>query len=156
MKADNFTRRDLLPTVRRLRPGQVSIARFSGDYVGSLELFGLMSRYVPDRSRPDLSTDGTAFFGRVSGERPGWRAHVIFWRGRNFIKDEGDLNYLSITRSGEYYRGTRDYSEAGLTRRFTLAPTAILDVSGRVHRIENHYEYSFRVKSVVSSFWVIR
>ena len=129
---------------------------FSGEYVGSLELFGLMSRHVPDRSRPELSADGAAFFGRASGERSGWRAHILFWRGSNFIKDEGDLNYLSITRSGERYPGTRDYSEAGLTRRFTLAPAAIVEVSGRVHRIENHYEYSFRVKSVVSSFWVIR
>jgi hypothetical protein len=130
--------------------------KFPGEYVGSLELFGLISRNVPDRSRPELSTDGAAFFGRASGERSGWRAHVLFWRGSNFIKDEGDPNYLSIARTGERYRGTRDYSEAGLTRRFRLAPGAILEVSGRVHRIENHYEYSYRVKSVVSSFWVIR
>ena len=32
----------------------------------------------------------------------------------------------------------------------------ILEVSGRLHRIENHYEYSYRVKSVVSSLWMIR
>jgi hypothetical protein len=129
---------------------------FPGEYLGSLELFGLGSRHVPDRGRPELSTDGVAFFGRMSGERSGWRAHVLFWRGSDFITDEGDLNYLSMARTGERYRGTRDYSEAGLTRRFTLAPGAILEVSGRVHRIENHYEYSYRVKSVVSSFWVIR
>ena len=129
---------------------------FPGGYLGVLELFGLTSRHVPDRGRPELSTDGSAFFGRLSGERSGWRSHVIFWRGSNFNKDEGDVNYLSMTRTGERYRGTRDYSEAGLTRRFTLAPGAILEVSGRVHRIENHYEYSFRVKSVVSSLWVIR
>ena len=66
---------------------------------------------------------------------------MIFWRGRNFIKDEGDANYLSLRRSMERYRGTRDYSEAGLTRRFVLAPEAILDVSARVHRVENRYEY---------------
>jgi hypothetical protein len=125
-------------------------------YAGSLELFGLASRNVPDRSRSELNTNGSAFFGRASAERAGWRAHVLFWRGRDFIKSEGDLNYLSIDRSGERYRGTRDYSEAGLTRRFALAPAAILDVSGRLHRIENHYEYSFRIKSIVSSFWTIR
>jgi hypothetical protein len=125
-------------------------------YLGLLELFGLMSRDVPDRSRSDLTTDGSAFFGRASAERSGWRAHVLFWRGRDFVKAEGDLNYLSIERDAKRYRGTRDYSEAGLSRRFRLAPAAILDVSGRLHRIESHYEYSFRIKSVVSSFWVIR
>ena len=122
----------------------------------TLEVFGLGSRSVPDRGRPNLSRDGTAFFGRVAAEQSGWRGHVIFWRGRNFIKDEGDLNYQSITRSGERYRGTRDYSEAGLTRRFTLARAAVLDVAGRLHRVERRYEYSFRILSVVSGSWKIR
>lgn len=122
----------------------------------TLEVFGLGSRYVPDRGRPNLSRDGAGFFGRAAAERSGWRGHVIFWRGRNFIKDEGDLNYQSMTRSSERYRGTRDYSEAGLTRRFTLARAAVLDVAGRLHRVERRYEYSFRILSVVSTSWKIR
>lgn len=126
------------------------------NYRASLELFGLISRNVPDRSRPDLSRDGVGFFGRASAERSGWRAHIIFWRGRNYIKDEGDPNYLSVLRSGVRYQGTRDYAEAGLTRRFTLAPGALLEVSGRLHRIESHYEYSYRILSIVSSSWRIR
>ena len=125
-------------------------------YRATVELFGVGSRYVPDRSRPDLSRDGGGFFGRVAAGRAGWRGHIIFWRGRDFIKDEGDPNYLSLARSGDRYRGTRDYSEAGLTRRFTLARTAVLDVSGRLHRVERHYEYSFRFLSVVSAFWKVR
>jgi hypothetical protein len=119
------------------------------NYRMSLELFGLGSRNVPDRSRPALSRDGVAFFGRISAERAAWRAHVIFWRGRNFIKDEGDPNYLSIRRSGIRYRGTRDYAETGLTRRFRLAPSALLEASGRFHRVEGHYEYSYRILSIV-------
>ena len=116
----------------------------------SLELFGLVSRYVPDRSQPGLSRDGVAFFGRASAERAGWRAHVIAWRGRNFIKDEGDRNYQSQTLDGARYHGTRDYAEAGLARHFQLAPAAGLEVSGRLHRIERHYEYSYRVLSTVT------
>jgi hypothetical protein len=125
-------------------------------YEVTLDVFGLASRHIPDRSREDLSRDGVAFFGRAAAERAGWRGHLIFWRGRNFIKDEGDPNYLSITRGGERYRGTRDYSEAGLTRRFTLARAAVLDASGRLHRVEGRYEYSFRILSVVSASWSIR
>lgn len=125
-------------------------------YRATLDLFALGSRYVPDRSRPELSRDGVGFFGRAAAEWSGWRGHVIFWRGRNFIKDEGDTNYLSMMRNGDRYRGTRDYSEAGLTRHFTLARGAGLDVSGRLHRVEQHYEYSFRFLSVVSAFWKIR
>jgi len=127
-------------------------------YRASLELFGLVSRYVPDRSRPDLSRDGVAFFARSSAERSGWRAHLIVWRGRNFIKDEGDPNYLSVRLTvpgAPRYHGTRDYAEVGLTRRFALATTALIEVSGRYHRIENRYEYSYRIFSIVSPSWRI-
>jgi hypothetical protein len=128
----------------------------ASNYRTSLELFGLVSRYVPDRSRPALSRDGVAFFGRVSAERAAWRGHILFWRGRNFIKDEGDPNYLSIRRNAVRYRGTRDYAEIGLTRRVRLAPSAVLDFAGRFHRVENHYEYSYRILSIVSASWRLR
>jgi hypothetical protein len=134
----------------------VELGHVAGRYAVTLDLMGLASRHVPDRSRPELNRDGVAFFGRAAAERAGWRGHVIFWRGRNFIKEEGDPNYLSIARNGEHYRGTRDYSEAGLTRRFVLARAAVLDVSGRLHRVEGHYEYSYRIVSVVSAGWRIR
>jgi hypothetical protein len=134
----------------------VALLKSIRDTRASLDVYGLVSRYVPDRSRSVLSRDGVAFFGRAAADRNGWRAHVIFWRGRNFIKDEGDPNYLSIRRDGSRYRGTRDYAEAGVSRRFSLAPAASLDVSGRVHRVENHYEYSYRVVSVVGVSWRVR
>ena len=127
-----------------------------GQTSGLVELYAVGSRFVPDRSRPDLNRDGIGFFGRASIEHSGWRGHAIFWRGRNYIKDEADPNYLSLDRSGDRYRGTRDYSEAGLTRRFTLAPAAVLDVSGRLHRVEGRYEYSYRILSVVSASWKVR
>jgi hypothetical protein len=134
----------------------VALAKIIQGTRASIDVYGLLSRFVPDRSRPGLSRDGVAFFGRAAAERKGWRAHVIFWRGRNFIKDEGDPNYLSIARDGTRYRGTRDYAEAGLSRRFSLASAASLDVSGRLHRIENHYEYSYRVVSSVGVGWRVR
>ena len=128
----------------------------AGQYATTLEVLAVGSRHVPDRSRRDLSRDGIGVFNRVAAERSGWRAHAIFWRGRNFIKDEGDQNYLSVFQNGDRYRGTRDYSEAGLTRRFTLAHAAVFDVSARVHRVEGQYDYSYRLLSVVSAFWKIR
>jgi hypothetical protein len=136
--------------------GGVALSKAIGRTRASVDVYGLLSRYVPDRSRPALSRDGVAFFGRAAAERKAWRAHVIFWRGRNFIKDEGDPNYLSIRRDGSRYRGTRDYAEAGVSRRFSLAPAASLEVSGRVHRVENHYEYSYRVVSVIGVGWRVR
>jgi hypothetical protein len=110
-----------------------------------IELYGLASRFVPDRGEPFRSRDGGAFFARAAGERAGWRGHVIVWRGKHFIKDEGDSNYSSLQRNGVDWRGTRDYAEAGLTRTFLPVPDVLLEVSGRLHRIEKQYEYSFRI-----------
>jgi hypothetical protein len=119
----------------------------------ALELLAAGSRSVPDRERPEESRNGAAFFGRASVERNGWRVHAIAWRGRDFVKDEGDLNYLSIRRDGSRYGGLRDYAEAGVARRITLAPGAVVEVSGRFHRTERYYEYSYRVLSIASFGW---
>ncbi len=122
----------------------------------SLELFGAAARSVPDRERPDLDRSGPGFFGRAAAEGHGWRGHLIMWRGRTFIKDEGDPNYLSLRRDGHVYGGIRDYAEAGLARRFKLAADAALEVSGRIHRVERDYEYSYRVIAIATPHWRLR
>lgn len=114
----------------------------------SLEAFALMSRYVPDREARRDARTGFATFIRTAVEDAGWRLHGILWRGDDFIKEEGDPNYLSRRRDGTGYRALRDYAEAGLTRTFPLAPESSLEVSARWHRVENDYEYSFRVLAV--------
>ena len=111
----------------------------------SLELHGIASRFVPDRSSPEQSIDGSGFFGRASAAHAGWRGHLIVWRGSAYIKDEGDPNYASLRRDGSRYRGIRDYAEAGVSRIFQPAPGVVLEASGRFHRVERHYEYSFRI-----------
>lgn len=116
----------------------------------SVEAYGLTGKSVPDRQAPGANATGRAVFTRASVERGGWRAHAIAWRGRHFIKDEGDPNYLSIRRSGSRYGGTRDYAETGVARRFKLAPGAVVEVAGRLHRTERSYEYSYRVISIAS------
>ena len=116
----------------------------------SLEGFGVASKSVPDRERPSDDRRGRAMFARAAVEHGGWRAHAIAWRGRHFIKDEGDPHYSSLRRDGHRYGGTRDYAEAGLARRFEVAPGAALEVSGRLHRTERFYEYSYRVIAITS------
>jgi hypothetical protein len=115
---------------------------------GSLELLGLWSHYNPDRQQPTRTRDGAGFFGRAAVEGFAWRGHLIMWRGDDYMKDEGDGNYQSLRRDGTRYRGVRDYAEIGATRTFALAPGALVEVSFRYHRIERHYEYSYRVLGV--------
>ena len=121
----------------------------------SIEGYGVAAKSVPDRERPDLDRNGGAVFLRAAVERDGWRGHAILWRGRNFIKDEGDPNYASLQRDGHRYGGTRDYAEAGVARRFEVAPGAAVEVSGRVHRTERFYEYSYRVIAI-TAFTILR
>ena len=117
---------------------------------GAFEVYGLASKSVPDRERPSEDRRGRAIFARAAVEHHGWRAHLIAWRGRHFIKDEGDPNYSSLRRDGHRYGGTRDYAEAGVARRIDVAPGAAVEVSGRVHRTERFYEYSYRVIAITS------
>jgi hypothetical protein len=116
----------------------------------TLEGHALASRFVPDRERPDRSRSGAAFFARAAAEHAGWRAHLIVWRGDDFITDEGDPNYLAVRRDGTRWRGVRDYSETGLTRTFDVAPGVRSEASARIHRVERHYEYSYRILAVVN------
>jgi hypothetical protein len=119
----------------------------------SFEGWGALSRFVPDRGAPDRSLTGRGLFLRAAAGRAGWRGHLIVWRGRNFIKDEGDPNYLSIRQDGSRYRGIRDYGEIGLARVYRPAPQLNLEVALRGHRIETHYDYSFRILSKINVKW---
>lgn len=134
-----------------------SIAGSAGGEIGgpagsfqriALEAYVLGSRNVPDRAEPLSIRSGFATFLRASAERNFWRVHGILFRGDDFITREGDPNYLSIRRDGSGFRNLRDYAEAGLTKTFALAHDSFLEASLRAHRIEQHYEYSFRIFAV--------
>lgn len=113
------------------------------------EAHGLISRYVPDRDAAARYREGAGLFMRVAGERAAWRGHAILWRSRDFVKVEGDANYLSVTRAGDALRGTRRYAEAGVARTFRPAPEARVETSARLHKVEDRIEYSFRVLGIV-------
>ncbi|HSL21482.1 MAG TPA: hypothetical protein VK886_08100 [Vicinamibacterales bacterium] len=121
------------------------------------EVFGLASRFVPDREQSGRTRNGAAVFIRAEASTTNWRGHLIVWRGDDYLKDEGDANYLSRHIDGRRYLGVRDYSEAGLTRFFRPAERIAIEVSGRVYRIEPHnYEYSYRVVARTDLHWPIR
>jgi hypothetical protein len=114
----------------------------------SLEAFIIGSKFDPDRADDSQTRAGLATFLRVSAETERWRAHAILFRGDDFLAAEGDANYLSVRMDGTYYRNLRDYGEAGFTRVFPLAPDSWLEASVRGHRVEHHYDYSFRILAV--------
>ena len=112
------------------------------------EAHGLVSRDVPDRAATDDAHTGFGLFTRYAAERAGWRAHVIAWRARNFIKREGDENYGSLREDGRL-TGLRHYFEAGLTRTYYPAEEVGLEFSARFHRVDTHHDYSYRILAKV-------
>jgi len=125
----------------------------AGGAVGSIDRVSLeglvfVSRHVPDRGESASARTGFGTLLRASAEEGEWRLHAMLWRGEDFIKTEGDPHYQSRRRDGTEFRGVRDYAEAGVTRAFALAPGSWLEASARWHRVENDYEYSFRVLAV--------
>jgi hypothetical protein len=126
----------------------LSLEQSMGGGVLVAESLVLASRDAPDRERPAAARSGAATFNRLAFERHGLRLHAIVWRGDDFIKDEGDPNYQSVRRDGRRWPGLRDYAEAGVTRVFRPAEQVAIEVSGRMHRVERHYEYSYRVVAV--------
>jgi hypothetical protein len=122
----------------------------------TFESYALVSRHVPNRERLDRSTSGAALFARGAIEHGEWRGHLIVWRGNDYIKEEGDANYGGLRLDGRRYRKVRDYAEIGVTRVARPVPQLDLEGSARVHRIENHYEYSYRILGRVAMTWRLR
>ena len=111
----------------------------------SVESHVVGTRDEPDRADLSAPESGIAIFTRAAVERAPWRTHLIVWRGRDVAKAEGDPNYLSRRRDGTMFRNVRDYAEWGLTRHFRPAPEVHMFAAVRIHRVESHYEYSYRV-----------
>ena len=115
----------------------------------SAEVHGLVARDVPDRAALDDNGEtGFGLFTRYAAEKSGWRAHLIAWRARDFIKREGDLHYSSLREDGDLTR-LRHYFETGLTRTYYPAKEVGLEFSARFHRVDTHHDYSYRILAKV-------
>jgi hypothetical protein len=114
------------------------------------EVHGLVARDVPDRAALDVRDTGYGFglFTRYAAVKAGWRAHVIGWRARDFIKGEGDTNYGSLHGDGRL-TSLRHYFETGLSRTYRPANEIGIEFAARMHRIDTFHDYSFRILAKV-------
>ena len=126
-------------------PGLVIEPRIDFFDATSIEAYMMWSRHVPDRAASELSSHGHGLFLRAAASKHGWRGHAIFWNACLWLKEEGDLNYGSRLQDGTVFRPTRRYGEVGLSKAFYEADGVMLAGSLRVHRVEQAYNYSFRI-----------
>jgi hypothetical protein len=126
-------------------PGLVVAPRVRFLDRASAEAYLLFSKDTPDRESPQLTKSGQGVFVRLAAEKEGWRGHLILWRARNFVKEEGDPNYLSRSQDGSFYRATRTYAELGLAKSFRVVAGVEIEPSFRAHRTDNDLEYSYRL-----------
>lgn len=124
----------------------------------SVEGYALGSYEQRDRSSPANATQGAAVYLRGAVESHQWRAHASVWRGKNFLHEEGDPNYLSQRLDGTSFQGVRHYAEAGLARMFRPAPAVDLEMSLRLHRVEEErFGYSYRIVTTLhQTLWHVR
>jgi hypothetical protein len=81
---------------------------------------------------------------------------VIWWKGRDFVSNEGDPNYGSPGEAG-YYRSRRYYQELGLVRKIEIENRVIFDGELRLHRVDGKLQYSYRlVVRVPFRLWLRR
>ena len=137
-------------------PGIIIEPRLQSLDRARIEVYGLLSRDVRDRANASSAMNGEAVFARVSGERNGWRGHVIVWRACDVQKEEGDPNYAVAQRDGTRFPATRDYSEVGLTKLFKPADEVIVEASARAYRVEGEYDYSYRILAKVNLKFTVR
>ncbi len=126
-------------------PGLVVEPRLDWFDAMSIETYLMWSKHVADRAAPELTEHGHGLFLRAAAAKGGWRGHAIFWSACLWLKEEGDLNYGSRLQEGTVFRPTRHYGEVGLSKAFYEADGVMLAGSLRLHRIERHYNYSFRI-----------
>lgn len=122
----------------------------------SIEAHGVVTRDTPDREVEPPTQVGFGVFLRGALEKAGWRGHLIVWRASDTEKVEGDANYHELRLDGTRFLNIRDYAEIGLSRVFVPADGVEIEASGRFHRIENHYGYSYRVLAVAHLGVVLR
>ena len=126
-------------------PGLVVEPRIDFFDATAIEAYVMWSRHVPDRAAAELTDHGHGYFLRAAASKHGWRGHAILWNACLWLKEEGDLNYGSRLQEGTVFRPTRRYGEVGLSKAFYEADDVMLAGSLRLHRVEQAYNYSFRI-----------
>ncbi len=132
-------------------PGLVFEPRIDFFDAASIEAYAMWSKHVRNRAAPASTDHGHGIFLRAAATRRGWRGHLIVWRACLWLKEEGDPNYGSRRQDGSVFRATRDYGELGVSKAFYEADGVMLAGSLRLHRIERHYNYSFRILAHVNA-----
>ncbi len=100
-------------------------------------------------------TKGHGWYLRGSVTPRGWfELFALWWRGRDFLSQEGDNNYNSVGADPAFYRSRRRYTEFGLLRRVPVEGEVTFDGEFRLHRIDDEpskaflgtgWEYSYRL-----------
>lgn len=107
----------------------------------------------PPAGRPD---QGRGWYVRGGVTPKGWfELFGIWWRGRDYLAQEGDNNYNSVGADTAFYRSRRKYWEVGILRRTEVESGVTLDAEFRVHRIDDEASVAFLGTSLEYSYRVV-
>jgi hypothetical protein len=112
----------------------------------SFSAFYLLSKGPVDMNLPGRIIPGHGIYLRASVEPARlFELALIFWRGHDFISQEGDHNYGSVGVVPGFYRADRRYEELAAVKKFRIAKTIDVDAEVRLHHIDGKFEYSYRL-----------
>lgn len=111
----------------------------------SLRAFYLRSAGKVDPFVDTPTIRGHGIYVRPSVHPGGWfELFGIWWVGKNFISNEGDLNYGSAGLNG-LYRADRHYGELGAVKKLTIGRRIDFSAEARLHWIDGKSAYSYRL-----------
>ncbi len=123
---------------------------------GSVQVYRLTSSgNIDPTAPPSQPTRGRGTLVRVGlAPSAGVELFGIYWKGKDFLSQEGDDNYNSVGKEFGFYRTNRKYLEIGVLRRGYLKGGVELDAEFRFHRVDDEpsiaiqgtsWEYSYRL-----------
>jgi hypothetical protein len=120
----------------------------------NLSVYRLWSSGNIDPNAPTGRPDrGRGWYVRGGVAPKGWfELFGIWWRGRDYLAQEGDNNYNSVGADTVFYRSRRRYWEVGVLRRTEIENGVTLDAEFRVHRIDDEDSVAFLGTSLEYSY----
>ncbi len=108
----------------------------------------LLSKHDPDRSAPAKRLDGSGTLAKVAYDYGHWHGLFMAYSGHDFVKWEGDPNYLSMTKLGAPV-ADRTYKEMSLSRLVPLGSSANLVTNLRFYKVDGDWDYAYRIAATI-------
>ncbi|MFZ5624495.1 MAG: hypothetical protein ACOY71_08695 [Gemmatimonadota bacterium] len=112
---------------------------------------GNANRAIPD----SLARLGRGTYLRAGIQSHGFQVYFIWWKGKDYLANEGDNNYNSVGHDAAFYRSDRRYLELAVLKRIVTRQGIGTDLELRLHKIDNEGSVALRGSKIEYSYRVV-